>query len=92
MRLVKLNIIWIIANIFLVAIAIKGEMSSLMFSLIMYFARYKHRASDYSLQLSLFVITCLTCPIFAEIILNADGAFFLCITDIYLYIDIQRSH
>ncbi|MBI0027835.1 hypothetical protein H3S88_01885 [Gilliamella sp. B14448G11] len=55
-----------------------------MFSLIMYFARYKHRASDYSLQLSLFVMTCLTSPIFAEIILDADGAFFLCIVDIYL--------
>jgi len=35
MRLVELNIIWIIASIFLVAIAIKGGMSYLMFSLIM---------------------------------------------------------
>lgn len=68
----KLDTGWVIASIFLVAAAM-GAISSLMFGLMMFFTRHKRRAADYGLQASLFVITRLTFPIGAGLLLDAGG-------------------
>ncbi|PHI29745.1 MFS transporter [Budvicia aquatica] len=70
--LLKLDQIWVIASIFLVAISM-GAISSLLFGLTMFFTRHQRRASDYGLQASLFVITRLTFPIGAGILLDVGG-------------------
>lgn len=61
--------LWLMSTIFLVAVAM-GGISSLMFGLMMFFTRNERRAADYGLQASLFVLTRLTVPIMAGILLD----------------------
>lgn len=95
--LFKLDIAWIIASIFLVAIAM-GGMSSLMFGLMMIFTRHKCRASDYGFQTSLFVVARLTFPLGAGMILDTGGyvlmltVFSLCVLSVFILTLIFRSH
>ncbi|ERL49309.1 MFS transporter [Halomonas huangheensis] len=56
----------------LVAIAM-GATSSLLFGLMMFFARPRQQASDYGLQASLFVISRLAVPVVAGILLDVQG-------------------
>lgn len=63
---------WLMATIFLVAVAM-GGISSLMFGLMMFFTRNERRAADYGLQASLFVVTRLTFPIAAGLLLDRGG-------------------
>lgn len=72
----QFNLMWVVICIFLVAIAM-GAISSLVFGLMMFFTRYQHRASDYGLQASLFVITRLTFPIGAGLLLDTGGYFLM---------------
>lgn len=64
--------IWLMSAIFLVAVAM-GGISSLMFGLMMFFTRNERRAADYGLQASLFVLTRLTFPVGAGILLDRGG-------------------
>jgi len=64
--------LWLMGTIFLVAVAM-GGISSLMFGLMMFFTRNERRAADYGLQASLFVVTRLTFPIAAGILLDRGG-------------------
>lgn len=95
--LFKLDIAWIIASIFLVAIAM-GGMSSLMFGLMMIFTRHKCRASDYGFQTSLFVVARLTFPLGAGMILDTGGyvlmltVLSLCVLSVFILTLIFRSH
>lgn len=68
----RLEQIWLLSAIFLVAVAM-GGISSLMFGLMMFFTRNERRAADYGLQASLFVLTRLTFPIGAGILLDRGG-------------------
>ncbi|MDX5627204.1 MULTISPECIES: MFS transporter [unclassified Brenneria] len=68
----KLDQTWVIISILLVAISM-GAISSLMFGLMMFFTRHQRRASDYGLQASLFVITRLTFPLGAGLLLDTGG-------------------
>jgi len=63
---------WLMGAIFLVAVAM-GGISSLMFGLMMFFTRNERRAADYGLQASLFVLTRLTFPIGAGVLLDRGG-------------------
>lgn len=95
--LFKLDIAWIIASIFLVAIAM-GGMSSLMFGLMMIFTRHKCRASDYGFQTSIFVVARLTFPLGAGMILDTGGyvlmltVLSLCVLSVFILTLIFRSH
>lgn len=68
----KLEKHWLIGAIFLVAIAM-GGISSLMLGLMMFFTRNERRAADYGLQASLFVLTRLTFPVAAGVLLDRGG-------------------
>lgn len=68
----KWSPLWLMGSIFLVAIAM-GGISSLMFGLMMFFTRNERRAADYGLQASLFVLTRLTFPIGAGVLLDRGG-------------------
>jgi len=68
----RLEQIWLLSAIFLVAVAM-GGISSLMFGLMMFFTRNERRAADYGLQASLFVLTRLTFPIGAGVLLDRGG-------------------
>ncbi|EBL8291843.1 MFS transporter [Salmonella enterica] len=95
--LFKLDIAWIIASIFLVAVAM-GGMSSLMFGLMMIFTRHKCRASDYGFQTSLFVMTRLTFPLGAGMILDTGGYVLMlavlsfCVLSVFILTLIFRTH
>lgn len=62
----------LILCVVLVAIAM-GATSSLLFGLMMFFARPRQQAFDYGLQASLFVISRLAIPVAAGILLDAQG-------------------
>lgn len=64
--------LWLMSTLFLVAVAM-GGISSLMFGLMMFFTRNERRAADYGLQASLFVVTRLTFPIGAGVLLDRGG-------------------
>lgn len=75
----KWDQLWLMSTIFLVAVAM-GGISSLMFGLMMFFTRNERRAADYGLQASLFVLTRLTVPIMAGILLDRGGYSLMLIT------------
>lgn len=95
--LFNLDIAWIIASIFLVAVAM-GGVSSLMFSLMMIFTRHKYRASDYGFQTSLFVVTRLTIPLGAGMVLDTGGYVLMltvlsfCVLSVFILTLIFRTH
>lgn len=68
----QLGTTWLIISTLCIA-ATMGAVSALMFGLTMFFTRRQQNASDYGLQSSLFVITRLTVPILAGILLDRTG-------------------
>lgn len=68
----QLGTTWLIISTLCIA-ATMGAVSALMFGLTMFFTRKQQNASDYGLQSSLFVITRLTVPILAGILLDRTG-------------------
>lgn len=68
----KLGTAWLIASALFLA-ASMGAVSALMFGLTLFFSRRQRTASDYGLQSSLFVITRLTAPVAAGLLLDRLG-------------------
>ena len=63
---------WLLVSAFLLATAM-GAVSSLVFALMMFYSREHRQAADYGLQASLFVITRMTVPIAAGVLLDRSG-------------------
>jgi PAT family beta-lactamase induction signal transducer AmpG len=68
----QLGTTWLIISTLAIA-ATMGAVSALMFGLTMFFTRKQQNASDYGLQSSLFVVTRLTVPMLAGILLDRVG-------------------
>lgn len=68
----QLGATWLIISTLTIA-ATMGAVSALMFGLTMFFTRKQQNASDYGLQSSLFVVTRLTVPVLAGILLDRVG-------------------
>lgn len=63
---------WLVAAALLLATAM-GAVSSLVFTLMMFFSRANRQAADYGLQASLFVLTRMLVPIAAGVLLDHSG-------------------
>ena len=63
---------WWVVSAFLLATAM-GAVSTLVFALMMFYSREHRQAADYGLQASLFVITRMTVPIAAGVLLDHSG-------------------
>lgn len=63
---------WLVGTAFLLATAM-GAVSTLVFALMMFFAREHRQAADYGLQASLFVLTRMLVPIGAGVLLDRFG-------------------
>ncbi|HUE92333.1 MFS transporter [Pseudomonas sp.] len=69
---VQAGMAWLLAAAFLLATAM-GAVSSLVFTLMMFFSRAQRQAADYGLQASLFVLTRMLVPIAAGVLLDHSG-------------------